>query len=99
MNCHWPNNGSLEPSEFMNAEGTTVQHLSKLTGFSSGFEMVDAPELARRLQVPVSWVRQRATCLRFTKEQRIPHVRLGRYIRFLWGSPELNAWLAKHFEQ
>jgi hypothetical protein len=99
MNCHWPNNGSLEAIESMNAEGITVPDMSRSHGFAPGIEIIDAPELARRLRVPVSWVRQRATSPRFSKEERIPHIRFGRYIRFLWGSPELNAWLAEHFEQ
>jgi hypothetical protein len=28
-------------------------------------------------------------------EDPIPHLRLGRYIRFRWGSPELEAWLKR----
>jgi len=32
---------------------------------------------------------------RTRKEDRIPCVRLGRYVRFEWGSAQLEAWLAK----
>ena len=83
----------------MNLKTTTVQDMSQSNEFGPYIEIIDAPELARRLRVPVSWVRQRATSPRFSKEERIPHTRFGRYIRFSWGSPEVNAWLAKHFEQ
>ncbi len=51
-------------------------------------EIVDAKELASRWQVPVSWIRE------YTRPDRtddpIPHVRLGKYVRFEWGSPALE---------
>jgi hypothetical protein len=83
----------------MNRKSTDVQDMSEPGSFEPAIEIIDAPELARRLQVPVSWVRQRATSPRFNQEQRIPHVRLGRYIRFLWGSEELKLWLQGCSEQ
>ncbi len=56
-------------------------------------EIIDAKELARRWSVPVSWVRE------YTRSDRtvdhIPHVRLGRYVRFEWGSPQLAQWFAR----
>jgi hypothetical protein len=55
--------------------------------------LIDSAELARRLQVPESWVRSR-TRARTPKEQRIPCIRLGRYVRFDWGSNQLKVWLA-----
>lgn len=73
--------------------------MSGIPGLGPNIEIIDAPELARRLQVPVSWVRQRATSPRFLSEQRIPHIRFGRYIRFRWGSVELIEWLEKCSEQ
>ena len=56
------------------------------------FELIDAPELARRWSLPASWIREqtRSRCA-----DSIPHLRLGRYVRFEWGSPELAAWLAR----
>jgi hypothetical protein len=54
--------------------------------------LIDSAELARRLQVPESWVRNR-TRARTPKEERIPCVRLGRYVRFCWESPSLQAWI------
>src|SRR5436190_12589298 len=76
-----------------------VQDMSGTPGIEPNIEIIDATELAKRLQVPVSWVRQRATSPRFLSEQRIPHSRFGRYIRFRWGSVELRKWLEKCAEQ
>jgi hypothetical protein len=56
------------------------------------FEVLTAEELARRWRVPSSWVREqcRSRCC-----DPIPHARLGRYVRFSWGSPELTQWWAR----
>src|SRR6266849_9154055 len=53
------------------------------------YEVLTAGELASRWRLPESWVREqtRSRC-----GDPIPHVRLGRYIRFSWGSPELDQW-------
>jgi|SRR5580704_13600803 hypothetical protein len=53
------------------------------------FEVLTAGELAKRWRVPESWVREqtRARCT-----DPIPHIRLGRYVRFCWGSPQLSDW-------
>lgn len=56
------------------------------------YEIVDPAELARRLAVPVSWVREQT---RRRAQDPIPHLRFGRYVRFAWGSPELNGWLER----
>ena len=64
-------------------------------GGGGGLELIDAAELAARLRVPPSWVRNR-TRARTPKQERIPCVRLGRYVRFEWGSEQLMSWLAKH---
>lgn len=58
-------------------------------------EIIDSKELASRWKVPESWVRS-ATRERTPKDQRIPCLRFGRYIRFEFGSPALDAWLAAH---
>ena len=57
-------------------------------------ELIEATELAKRWRVPVSWIRNR-TRERTPSQERIPCVRLGRYVRFEWGSPRLEEWLAK----
>lgn len=54
------------------------------------FECIDSIELARRLTVPVSWVREQ---VRSRAADPLPHLRLGKYVRFLWGSPELDGWI------
>ena len=52
-------------------------------------EVLTAEELAERWRVPASWVREqcRSRCC-----DPIPHARLGRYVRFSWGSQELGLW-------
>jgi hypothetical protein len=58
------------------------------------FELIDSVELAARWRVPESWVRSR-TRARTPAQERIPCVRLGRYVRFQWGSSRLSEWLAR----
>ena len=53
------------------------------------FEVLTAEELAERWRVPASWVRDQC---RSRSVDPIPHIRLGRYVRFSWGSPELMRW-------
>ena len=56
------------------------------------FEVLTAEGLAERWRVPASWVREqcRSRC-----SDPIPHARLGRYVRFSWGSPELTQWWSR----
>ena len=56
------------------------------------YEFIDSGELARRWDVPVSWIRDQ---VRKRAEDPLPHVSLGKYVRFLWRSPELEAWIAR----
>jgi hypothetical protein len=58
-------------------------------------EILDSGELAARLRVPESWIRS-YTRERTPRDQRIPCLRFGRYVRFELGSPELEAWIAAH---
>lgn len=71
----------------MSAQIAAVPEMSQKVGF----EVIDAAELAKRWRVPVSWVQNR-TRARTPKHERIPCVRLGHYVRFEWGSPELAKW-------
>ncbi len=57
-------------------------------------DLIDSEELAIRWRVPESWIRNR-TRARTPKEERIPCLRLGRYVRFEWGSATLTEWLAR----
>jgi hypothetical protein len=54
-------------------------------------EVIDSAELAKRLNVPETWVRSRTNPKR--TNDPIPHFRLGRYVRFPWGSEQLLEWL------
>jgi hypothetical protein len=56
--------------------------------------VLTAAELAERLRLPESWVRNR-TRARTAKSERIPCIRFGHYVRFLWNSPELQDWISK----
>jgi hypothetical protein len=76
------------------SEKTADVLLMSRTGGNSGSELIDAAELAVRWRVPASWVRNR-TRARTPREERIPCLRLGRYVRFEWGSVPLSEWLAK----
>jgi hypothetical protein len=60
---------------------------------AAGFEVINSRELARRWCVPESWIRDQ---VRHRAIGPIPHIKLGRYVRFEWGSLELNAWWAHH---
>ena len=57
-------------------------------------ETIDAIELAKRWGVPVTRVRD-YTRTGYTRDT-IPHLQLGRYVRFEWGSPALEGWLSRH---
>lgn len=55
-------------------------------------ELIDSKELAIRWRVPESWIRD---AVRSRAADKIPHVRFGKYVRFEWGCPDLDAWLAR----
>jgi hypothetical protein len=56
------------------------------------YEFIDCKELARRWAVPVSWVREQ---VRSRVADPLPHIRLGKYVRFRWGSPEMEGWAGR----
>jgi hypothetical protein len=60
------------------------------------FEVIDSAELAKRWSLPESWIREQTRC---RATDPIPCVRVGRYVRFEWGSPKLLAWWAKRRTQ
>ena len=49
--------------------------------------LLTAAEVAERLSVPESWVREQ------TRAGRLPHLELGRYRRYEW--PAVVEWLAE----
>ena len=77
----------------MSLKTSSVQMVSR-NGGSDNSEMIDSAELAARWRVPESWIRNR-TRARTPKEEQIPCVRLGRYVRFEWGSHQLDEWLER----
>lgn len=76
----------------MNLKEPDVPLMSQTSRNSS--ELIDSTELASRWRVPESWIRNH-TRARTPRDDRIPCVRLGRYVRFEWGSLRLAEWLAK----
>lgn len=57
------------------------------------YEVIDSEELAKRWNLPETWLRDG---VRNRTSDRIPHLKLGRYVRFEWGSPELEDWWVRH---
>jgi hypothetical protein len=55
-------------------------------------EIINSQEFAARLCLPETWVREQ---VRKRTSDLIPHIRFGKYVRFRWGSPELEAWIAR----
>jgi len=53
------------------------------------YEFIDSKELAACWGLPESWIREQ---VRSRSIDPIPHVRFGKYVRFRWGSPELEDW-------
>ena len=53
------------------------------------YEFIDSKELASRWALPESWIREQ---VRWRAADPLPHVRFGKYVRFRWGSPELEGW-------
>ena len=56
-------------------------------------ELIDSANLAERLNLPESWIRDQ---VRSRAADPIPHLRFGRYVRFQWGDQELLDWLERH---
>jgi hypothetical protein len=53
------------------------------------FEFIDSRELALRWALPESWIREQ---VRSRAADPLPHIRFGKYVRFRWGSPEMEGW-------
>jgi predicted DNA-binding transcriptional regulator AlpA len=50
-------------------------------------QLLDAAQLAAVLNMSEGWLKRKA------RLDEIPHIRLGRAIRFQWPSAEMDAWL------
>jgi len=55
-------------------------------------ELIDAAEMAKRLNIPESWLRDQT---RSRAEDPIPCMRFGRYVRFAPEDPDLQKWLER----
>jgi predicted DNA-binding transcriptional regulator AlpA len=64
---------------------------------STRFEIIDCPELARRWNLPESWIREQVRSR--AASDPIPHIKFGKYVRFRWGSSELDAWMERRMIQ
>ena len=53
------------------------------------YEFINSKTLSERWSLPESWIREQ---VRSRSVDPLPHVRFGKYVRFRWGSPELEAW-------
>ncbi len=95
MSSQSVNGGSRQVIDVEASKALAVQSMPQKPTFGSSCppELIDSVELARRLSIPVSWVRshtRRRTC------DEIPTVRFGRYCRFDWNSATLQRWIASH---
>jgi hypothetical protein len=78
-----------------NCQMLSADHSTSHTDGAAGteqFEFIDSIELARRWNVPVSWVRDQ---VRSRALDPLPHINFGKYVRFLWGSPALELWIRR----
>ena len=62
------------------------------SGATSPCEVIGASELAKRWNLPESWIREQT---RSRAGDPLPCIRFGRYVRFEWGSPQLVAWYGR----
>jgi hypothetical protein len=53
------------------------------------YEIIDSWELAKRWCLPETWIREQ---VRARAADPLPHLKFGKYVRFRWGSPELEGW-------
>ena len=54
--------------------------------------LIQAEDVARKLGVKASWVRERCRA-RTPEADRIPHIRLGKYVRF--SESAIDEWIKK----
>jgi len=67
---------------------------SKTSSVGEYSEVLTTEELAQRLRVPPSWIREQ-TRSRNLQRDPLPHLRFGRYVRFDWTSTELQSWVKR----
>jgi hypothetical protein len=85
-----PRKSSKEPLE------ERQYHIADLSRRAPMYEVIDSAELATRWSLPESWIREQTRC---RAVDPIPCVRVGRYVRFEWGSPQLLDWWGRRRTQ
>lgn len=75
---------SMETTHSMDIDALAAAVVDRLSSLPFAADLVDAEQAGSLLGVPSSWVRAEA------RADRIPHVRLGRYVRF--DPVELRVW-------
>ena len=68
--------------------GQTEKESEVENGMGSEDELLTVSEIAGVLKVPTSWVYERT---RRSGTDQIPHIKLGKYLRFRW--PAVREWL------
>jgi hypothetical protein len=56
------------------------------------YPIIDTDDLAAKWKVKPCWVRNH---VQPDSDDPIPHLKLGKYVRFQWGHPELIRWLQR----
>lgn len=56
---------------------------------TESFTYIDSKALAAIWGLPETWIRDQ---VRRRSADPLPHIKFGKYVRFRWGSPELEAW-------
>jgi predicted DNA-binding transcriptional regulator AlpA len=71
---------------------TTPRLGPRPTNLAKDDEILTPQQLAKKLQVPVSWVyEQTRTRAGVRNSTPLPHIKMGKYLRFSW--PDVVAWL------
>jgi len=89
---NWPTGEQHARRDSRQASAKSDSSTTGITGLSA-YEMIDSKELARRWCLPESWIRDQVRAR--AAADPLPHARFGKYVRFLWGSEELEAWLRR----
>jgi hypothetical protein len=85
----WTGQRFREGRTLQNTENTLAERPVANSEAAKTYEFVDSRGLALRWNLPESWIRDQ---VRARSADPLPHIRFGKYVRFRWGSPELEAW-------
>ncbi len=95
-NQHLLERVNMKPNGHTHAQNVQPQSVNTSQPDSTApafrYEVIDSATLAKRWNVPRTWIQEGT---RTRTQDKIPCVRFGRYTRFLWGDPELAAWFER----